>query len=214
MVLIIYSRKGKKNPIYQASYYVSANVLNTSGFHLLLAKMLLWEGIWAEHLQEEKNKCHQMKLLPKITQLGVEQEIWTRFISFQSPLSFTRLCWTNSDHSILVWLFKQAYRVLGEPGGNAVVVAQSSVGSTLCDLIDCSMPGFPVPHYLLVFAQTHVHWASDAICVVHCLPFLLLPSIFPSIMFFSDELALHIRWPKYWSFSFSISPSSEYSGLG
>ena len=69
-----------------------------------------------------------MKLLPKITQLGVEQEIWTRFISFQSPLSFTPQCWTNSDHSILVWLFKQAYRVLGEPGGNAVV-AQSSVGS-------------------------------------------------------------------------------------
>ena len=46
-----------------------------------------------------------------------------------------------------------------------------------------------------------------------CCPFLLLPSIFPSIRIFSNEAALHIRWPKYWSFSFSISPSNEYSGL-
>ena len=49
--------------------------------------------------------------------------------------------------------------------------------------------------------------------LVLCHPLLLLPSIFPSIRVFSNELALHIRWPKYWSFSFSISPSSEYSGL-
>ena len=49
--------------------------------------------------------------------------------------------------------------------------------------------------------------------LVLCCPLLLLPSIFPSIRVFSSELALHIRWPKYWSFSFSISPSSEYSGL-
>ena len=49
--------------------------------------------------------------------------------------------------------------------------------------------------------------------LVLCCPLLLLPSIFPSIRVFSNELALHIRWPKYWSFSFSISPSSEYSGL-
>ena len=50
-------------------------------------------------------------------------------------------------------------------------------------------------------------------CFILCRPFLLLPSIFPSIRVFSNELALHIRWPKYWSFSFSISPSNEYSGL-
>ena len=49
--------------------------------------------------------------------------------------------------------------------------------------------------------------------LVLCFPLLFLPSIFPSISFFSNELALHIRWPKYWSFSFSISPSNEYSGL-
>ena len=49
--------------------------------------------------------------------------------------------------------------------------------------------------------------------LILCYPFLLLPSIFPSIRVFSNESALHIRWPKYWSFSFSISPSNEYSGL-
>ena len=67
------------------------------------------------------------------------------------------------------------------------------------------MPGFPVTHYLLEFVQAHVYW-------VGC-PLFLLPSIFPRIRVFSNELALHIRWPKAWSFSFSFSPSSEYSGL-
>ena len=85
---------------------------------------------------------------------------------------------------------------------------------TLCDPMDCSMPGFPVQQQLPEFTQTHVHWVSDAIQPSHPLsPLLLLPSIFPSIRVFSNKLALHIRWPKYWSFSFSISPSNEYSGL-
>ena len=65
------------------------------------------------------------------------------------------------------------------------------------------------------FAQIHVHWIGDAIQPVHPLlpasPFAF--SVFPSIRVFSNELALHIRWPKYWNFSFSISPSNEYSGL-
>ena len=80
--------------------------------------------------------------------------------------------------------------------------------------MDCSMPGFPVLHHLLKFAQTHVHWVGDAIQLFHSLltpsP---LPSIFPSIRIFSSDLALPTRWPKYCSFHFSISPSSEYSGL-
>ena len=69
-------------------------------------------------------------------------------------------------------------------------------------------------HCLLEFAQIHVHCVGDAIQPSHPLSLLLLlPSIFPSIRVFSNESALHIRWPKYWSFSFSINPSSEYSGL-
>ena len=82
--------------------------------------------------------------------------------------------------------------------------------------MDCSTPSFPVHHQLPELAQTHVHWVSDAIQPSHPLlncPLLLLPSIFPTIRVCSDESALHIKWSKYWSFSISISPSNEYSGL-
>ena len=69
-------------------------------------------------------------------------------------------------------------------------------------------------HQLLEFTQTNVHWVDDAINhLILCHPLLLLLSIFPSIRVFSNESALHIRWPKYWSFSFNISPSSEHPGL-
>ena len=78
----------------------------------------------------------------------------------------------------------------------------------------CSTPCFPVLRHLPELAQTHVHWVSDAIQPSHlCGPLLLLSSIFPSIRVFSNELALHIRWPDYWSFSLSISPSTKYLGL-
>ena len=79
--------------------------------------------------------------------------------------------------------------------------------------MDCTMAGFPVLRFLPEFAQTHAHSVGDAIQPSHPYLFLLLPSIFPRIRVFSNELALHIRWPKYWSFSFNISPSNEYSGL-
>ena len=80
--------------------------------------------------------------------------------------------------------------------------------------MNCSMLGFPVLPYLLEFAQTHVHCISDAIQPPHPLsPTVFLPSILPSIRVFSNESALSIRCPKYWSLSFSISPSSENSGL-
>ena len=76
-----------------------------------------------------------------------------------------------------------------------------------------SMPGFPVHHQLLELVQTHVHPVSDAIQPCHpLLSPLLLPLIFPSIRVFSSESVLYIRWPKYWSFSLSNSPSNEYSG--
>jgi len=91
---------------------------------------------------------------------------------------------------------------------------------TLCNPMDCSSPGFPVHHQLPELTQTHVHWVSDAIQPSHPLSspsppafILLLPSTFPSIRVFSNESVLLMRWPKYWSFSFGISPSNEYSGL-
>ena len=83
---------------------------------------------------------------------------------------------------------------------------------TLCDPIDCSMPGFSVHHQLPEVAQNHVHPVSASPNqLILCHP--LLPSVLPSIRVFSNELALRIRWPKYWSFSFTISPSNEYSRL-
>ena len=78
--------------------------------------------------------------------------------------------------------------------------------------MDCSTPGFPVHHQLQELAWTDVHWVCDAIQPSHPLSsLLLLPSLFPSIRVFSNELALCIRWSKYWSFS--ICPSNEYSEL-
>ena len=78
---------------------------------------------------------------------------------------------------------------------------------------DCSTPDFPVHHQLLELVQTHVCWVGDAIQPSHPLSSLLLHSILCSMRVFSNESALHIRWPKYWSFSISISFSNEHSGL-
>ena len=77
-----------------------------------------------------------------------------------------------------------------------------------------STPSLPVHHQLPEFTQTHVHRVDDAIQpLILCRPLLLLPSIVPSIRVFSNESALRIRWPKYWSCSFKISPTNEYPGL-
>ena len=77
-----------------------------------------------------------------------------------------------------------------------------------------STPGLPVHHQLPEFTQTHVHWVCDAIQPSHPLSSPSPPTlIFPGIRAFSNESALHIRWPKYWSFSFNISPSNEHPGL-
>ena len=85
---------------------------------------------------------------------------------------------------------------------------------TLCDPMNCSTPGLPVYHQFLESTQTHVHWVSDAIQPSHpLLSLLLLPSVFPSIRVFSNESVLCIRWPKYWSCSFNISPINEHPGL-
>ena len=80
--------------------------------------------------------------------------------------------------------------------------------------IDSSTPGYPVLQYLPSLLKfTSIDSVMPSNHLVLCCPLLLLPSIFPSIRFFSNELALHIRWLKYWNFSFSISPSNAYSGL-
>ena len=89
-------------------------------------------------------------------------------------------------------------------------------GSVMSDSLwamECSTLGFPILQHRLEVAQTHVQWVGDVIqhLILCCPP--LLPSIFPSIRVFSNESALRVTCPKYWSFSFSISPSNAYSGL-
>ena len=84
---------------------------------------------------------------------------------------------------------------------------------TLGNLVNCSTPGFSVHHCLPEFAQTHVHWVSDAIQPSHpLLPPSPVALLFPSIRVLFNESVLCIRWPKYWSFSFSISPSNNIQG--
>ena len=80
--------------------------------------------------------------------------------------------------------------------------------------MNCSMPGFPALHHLLEFAQTHIRWIRDAFQPSHPLSSPSVPAFnFSSIRVFFNDLTLPIMWPKYWSFSFSISPCNKYSGL-
>ena len=99
-------------------------------------------------------------------------------------------------------------------GQNICCCSVTNLYMTLCNPMDCSMPGFPV---LTIFRSLPRLMSIESVMPSNCLilycPLLSLPSVFPSIRVFSNELALHIRLPKYWSFSFSSSPSNEYSGL-
>ena len=104
-----------------------------------------------------------------------------------------------------------------------MIVQFSSVAQscpTLCDPMNRNTPGLPGHHQLPGFTQTHVHRVGDTIqpschptISSSVVPLLFLPSIIPSIRVFYNESVICIRWPKYWSFSFNISPSNEYSGL-
>ena len=111
---------------------------------------------------------------------------------------------------LIKWSQTQKAHIIWFPSIKFSSVAQSC--PTLCDPMNCSTPSLPVHHQLPEFTQNHIHQVGDAIQPSHPLSsLLLLPSIFPSIRVFSNESVLRIRWPKYWSFSFS--PSNEYSGL-
>ena len=96
----------------------------------------------------------------------------------------------------------------------SVSSVQSLSPVQLCDPMDCSTPYFPVHHELPELTQTHVCWVGDAINhLILCRPLLHPPSVFQNIRVFYNELVFPIRWSKYWSFSYSITPSKEYSGL-
>ena len=100
------------------------------------------------------------------------------------------------------------------PKCNSSVQFSSVQLLSLCNPMNCSMPGFPVLHCLLEFVELmSIEAVMPSNHLILCCPLLLLPSIFPSIRVFSNESALRIKWPKYWSFSFSISPSNKYLRL-
>ena len=109
-------------------------------------------------------------------------------------------------YSILIITRKMQIKIL--------LLLLSQLCLSLCGSMDRSMPVFPVLHYLLEFLKLmSIQSGMPSSHLIHCHPLLLLPSIFPSIRVFSSESARCNRWPKYWSFSFNISPSNDYSGL-
>ena len=108
-------------------------------------------------------------------------------------------------------MFDQSFKILRD-SVQFSPVAQSY--PTLCNSMDCSTPGLPVHHQLWSLLKLMaIKSVMPSNHLILCRPLLLLPSIFPSVRVFSKQSVLCIRWPKYWSFSFSISPSNEYSGL-
>ena len=139
------------------------------------------------------------------------------------PLSLIKFCWKVITVSTIVSTYTVLYSRYSKLTSKEIrkdiektwscIFVQLLSCVWLCNPMDCSTPGFPVFPYILEFTQAHVNWVGDAIQLSHLLSPLLLPSIFPSIRVFSNELLLCIRWPNYWSFGFSISPSNEYSEL-
>ena len=131
--------------------------------------------------------------------IRVERSLVGWSIGWQSR---TRLKWLNTHTNTILF-------------GNSYYCSVTQFCPTLCDSTDSSTPEFPVVlQYLPEFAQTHVHWVGDATQPSHPLS-APSPPVFSLAknQVFSNELSLCIRWPKYWRFSFSISPSTEYSGL-
>ena len=161
--------------------------------------------------------CESMDYSPPVSSVhGISQARileWVA-ISYSRASSWPRKAWLNpcllhEQSGSLHWAY-------GDAPIFSSCCSVSQLCLILCNPMDCSIPVFPVLHHIPEFAQTHVLWVNEAIQPSHpLLPLLLLPSIFPSIRIFSNESALCIRWPKYWSFSFSfsISSSNEYSGL-
>ena len=130
--------------------------------------------------------------------------------NFRSLLRLMSIESVMPSNHLILWSFqKQSIQMRSL---TVCLVTQSC--PTLCDPMDCITPGFPVHHQLPELVQTHVLWVGDAIQPSHPLSSPSPPSFsLSSIRVFSNESVLHIRWLKYWSFSYCISPSNEYSGL-
>ena len=123
----------------------------------------------------------------------------------------------GSDHDLLIAKSRLKLKKVGKTTRSFSSVQCSSVAQscpTPCDLMNRRMPGHPVHHQLPEFTQTHVHRVGDAIQPSHPLSSPSPPNLnLSQHRVFSNESALHIKWPKYWSFSFNISSSNEHPGL-
>ena len=133
-----------------------------------------------------------------------------------TPHPMTTNRFVGFRHFLNVWWEKRpSVNVTSFLGRSLLLLFSHSLMSSSLRPRGLQHPRFPVLHHLPELAQTHIHWVGDAIQksnpLILCHSLLLLPSIFPINRVFSNESALHIRWPKYWSFS--ISPSNEYSEL-
>ena len=150
--------------------------------------------------------AHQAPLFTEILQVRIREWVVMPYSRGSSqPRNWT-------DVSCIAGGFFTSWAPREAPSAQLSSVAQSCL--TLSDPMNRSTPGFPVHHQLPESTQTYVHCVGNTIQPSHPLSSLfLLPSIFCSIRVFSNELALRIRWPKYWSFSFNISPSNEHPGL-
>ena len=144
----------------------------------------------------------------------LSQQCYLTISSSAAPFSFCLQSFPESRYFPISQLFTLCSPSIGASASATILppsffcpVAQSCL--TLCDPMDCSTPGFPVLHHLPELPKlmcTESVMASNHLIL--CRPLLLVPSMLPSIRVFSNKLALPITWPKYWSFSFSISLSN------
>ena len=115
--------------------------------------------------------------------------------------------------SVIVDFMCQLDRIMGCLEISVQFSSVTQLFLTLCKPMDCSTPGFPITNSQSLLKLISIESVMPSNHFTLCRPFLLPPSIFPSIRVFSNESVLSIRWPKDWSLSFNISPSNEYSGL-
>ena len=138
-----------------------------------------------------------------------------------SEVKWTEMCEFNSEEHYIYYCGQESLRrngveiIVNKRVQNAVQFSSAAQWyPTLCDLMNCSTPGLPIHHQLPELLKlTSIELVMASSHLILCHPLLLLPPIPPSIRIFSSESTLCMTWPKYWSFSFSISPSNEHLGL-
>ena len=197
MVVIHYSRQQKQNNSSQPLLGTDC-ILGTelSALHIIYLQFLMI-NLWSRSMQimlwfafQWVGKQCLVSFLPEM-----------RWLAHQRAKTWTLPCLPPEATAV-----PPPGSILRGEDGAFNSVPQSC--PTPCDPMYCSTPGLPVHHQFPELTQTHVHWVCDAIhhLILYC-SLLLLPSVFPRIRVFSNESVLHIKWPKYWSFSFSISAS-------